>query len=57
MRGFVLDHEISAKAMNQLVTQGLDAFHCYHVDVDNCKCGLPWWTTKEHKLLAMALFT
>jgi hypothetical protein len=42
--------------MNQLVTQGLDAFHCYHADVGNCKCGLPWWHTKEHKFLAIALF-
>jgi hypothetical protein len=49
--------KISAKAMNQLVTQVLDAFRCYHIDVDNCKSRLPLWHTKEHKYLVMGLFT
>ncbi len=32
--------EINVEALNQLVVPKLDSFHCYYVDVDNCKCSL-----------------
>jgi hypothetical protein len=47
--------EISVEALNQLVLPKLDSFHCYHVDVDSCKCALYEWHEEEHKLLAIAL--
>ncbi len=33
----------------------LDAFCHYHVDVDNCKCALPWWCEEEHKFPVVGL--
>jgi len=31
---------LSVEALNQLLVAELDTFHCYHVDVDSCKCAL-----------------
>ncbi len=55
MWGFVSTIETSTKAMSQLMSWELDAFHHYHVGVDICKCALSWRCTKEHKFPTMAL--
>lgn len=47
--------KINVEALNQLVVQELDSFHCYHVDVDSCKCALYQWHEEEHKFLTIAL--
>ncbi len=54
---FVSTIETSTKAVSQLMACELDAFHHYHIGVDNCKCALSWWCTKEHKFPTMALLT
>ncbi len=55
MWGFVFDHKTIAKGFTTLVAWEFDAFCCYHVDVDNCKCALPWWCREEHKFLIVGL--
>jgi hypothetical protein len=47
--------ETSVEALTTLVAQELDAFRCYHVDVDNYKCSLSWWHREDHKFPTMGL--
>ncbi len=40
--------------LKQLIAHEFDAFHQYHVDVQNCKCALTnWWHIEEHKFPTM----
>ncbi len=49
------NHRNYYKSVSQLMAWELDAFHHYHVGVDNCKWALSWQCTKDHKFPTMAL--
>jgi len=47
--------EINVEVLIILVAQKLDAFCCYHVDVDNYKCALFWWHREQRKFSTCSL--
>jgi hypothetical protein len=52
---FFQTSKTTTKVMGHLVLEKLDAFHHYHVDMDNYKCPLSWWCMKNPKFPVVGL--